>query len=157
CCSDNGLRWWEDPHNLERSHARVRIRHDVLPVLESELGAGPDGDVVAAALARTARLARIDADYLDDLAEQAYPRIERGPATPYAHPRLDCRELAATPPALASRVVRRWLVACGAEQPGLVHVEAVGRLVSHWRGQGPIDVPGLRVARREGALVAVAR
>ena len=32
------------------------------------------------------------------------------------------------------------------------HVLAVEPLVTAWRGQGPIPVPGRRVARRDGAL-----
>jgi tRNA(Ile)-lysidine synthase len=66
-CEAEGLRPWADPHNSDPSYARSRVRHQVLPVLERELGPG-----VAAALARTADLLRDDADALDAWADRAY-------------------------------------------------------------------------------------
>ena len=58
-----GLASWEDPHNDDPAFARSRVRREVLPVLERELGPG-----VAEALARTAALLREDAAALDALA-----------------------------------------------------------------------------------------
>ncbi|MGB3413797.1 MAG: tRNA lysidine(34) synthetase TilS, partial [Microbacteriaceae bacterium] len=48
-CADAGLTPWHDPHNSDERYTRVRVRQQVLPLLESELGPG-----VAEALARTA-------------------------------------------------------------------------------------------------------
>src|SRR5699024_12596658 len=56
-CRAAGLPWWEDPHNVDPSFTRVRIRREVLPLLEDVLGGG-----VAAALARSAGLLRGDDD-----------------------------------------------------------------------------------------------
>src|SRR5690606_16509861 len=39
-CLDEGLEPWHDPHNLDPTYARVRVRERVLPVLEAELGPG---------------------------------------------------------------------------------------------------------------------
>jgi tRNA(Ile)-lysidine synthase len=72
-CRAEGIAYWEDPHNTDPGFTRARIRHRVLPVLEDELGPG-----VAVALARTARLARQDAEALDALADQAYARAVAG-------------------------------------------------------------------------------
>jgi tRNA(Ile)-lysidine synthase len=66
-CAAEGLDVWDDPHNADPAYTRSRVRHRVLPVLESELGPG-----VAAALARTADLLRDDADALDAWADRAY-------------------------------------------------------------------------------------
>ena len=66
-CAALGLDPWDDPHNDDPAYTRVRVRREVLPVLEAALGPG-----VAEALARTARLAREDADALDDWAGPAY-------------------------------------------------------------------------------------
>ncbi|QGF23929.1 tRNA lysidine(34) synthetase TilS [Raineyella fluvialis] len=145
CCRENDLAWWEDPFNADERFARVRIRHRVLPVLEDAFGG--DGSV-AAALARTAALARVDADFLDALAEAAEEDVVVGAGE------LDCAELAFLPEALRSRVVRRWLVRAGAVEPGAVHVGAVCRLVTHWHGQKGVDVPGVHVVRRAGNLSA---
>lgn len=144
CCTENDLDWWDDPHNDDERYARVRIRRRVLPVLEEAFGGS---GAVAAALARTAALARVDADFLDALAEAA----EEDAAVPPDG--LDCAELAFLPEALRTRVVRRWLVRSGVPEPGAVHVSAVCALVTDWRGQKGVDVPGSRVVRRDGRLL----
>ena len=61
---DPRLEPWSDPHNVDTGFARVRVRHEVLPVLEAALGPG-----IVEALARTATLAREDADALDAWAD----------------------------------------------------------------------------------------
>lgn len=158
CCVENGLDWWQDPANEDERFTRVRIRRTVLPVLEEAVGG--EGSV-AEALARTAALARVDADFLDAMAEAAEEDVlvpadtdagggEGGEA-------LDCAELAFLPEALRGRVVRRWLVRHGAREPAAVHVSAVLALVTDWRGQKGVDVPGLRVVRREGRLHVAGR
>jgi tRNA(Ile)-lysidine synthase len=143
-CAELGLTPWQDPHNVDPAFARVRVRSRVLPVLEAELGPG-----VTAALARTARLARADADLLDALAADADPGTEA----------LGCGVVEALPAALRQRVLRRWLLGRGARDLGLAHVLAVEELVLRWHGQGPVHVPGGTVARRDGRLLwqAVAR
>lgn len=147
CCRENDLTWWEDPFNADDRYARVRVRHRVLPALEDAFGGTGS---VTAVLARTAALARTDADFLDALAEAAEEDAVRPPGG------LDCAELAFLPEALRTRVVRRWLLRVGAREPGAVHVEAVCRLVTHWSGQKGVDVPGVRVVRRDGRLVTAA-
>nr|WP_294693809.1 tRNA lysidine(34) synthetase TilS [uncultured Friedmanniella sp.] len=143
-CAELGLQPWSDPHNLDPGYTRVRVRRRVLPVLEAELGPG-----VAAALARTATLARDDADLLDRLAAEADPGT----------PTLDCDQLAALPAALRGRVLRRWLAAQGADEVTAEHIRAVEALVLAWRGQRGADLPGGAVARQDGRLLwqAVAR
>jgi tRNA(Ile)-lysidine synthetase-like protein len=60
---------WQDPHNTDPGFARVRVRTSVLPLLEHELGPG-----IGDALARTAELARADADALDAWADRVWER-----------------------------------------------------------------------------------
>jgi tRNA(Ile)-lysidine synthase len=133
-CAEAGLTPWEDPHNHDPRHVRVRVRHRVLPVLEAELGPG-----VAAALARTAAQQRDDADALDAL-------------TPLTD---DVAELAALPPALRTRALKRWAEqACGHAVTS-AHVDALRALVDDWRGQGPVALPGgVQVQRRGGRLAS---
>src|SRR4051812_44817321 len=69
-CAAEGIPFWTDPHNSDPRFTRARVRQDVLPLLERELGPG-----VAAALARTADQLRADADHLDDLAESALSSV----------------------------------------------------------------------------------
>jgi tRNA(Ile)-lysidine synthase len=143
-CHALGLSAWDDPHNTDRRYLRVRVRHEVLPLLERELGPG-----VAAALARTARLARDDADALDDLAEEVLAAARVGIRT------WKVDVLAATFPALRRRVLRRAAVAAGCPAGDLfaVHVETVERLVTKWHGQHRIDLPGAVTVRRSAGLL----
>jgi hypothetical protein len=77
--ADPRLEPWSDPHNTEAGFARVRVRHEVLPVLEATLGPG-----IVEALARTATLAREDADALDAWAERVWAQVvdEADPSNP---------------------------------------------------------------------------
>ncbi len=138
CCRELGLDWWEDPHNSEQRFTRVRVRESVLPALERELGPG-----VTDALVRTAALAREDADALDELA-----------AAVEAPDRLPCAVLVTLPAAVRQRVLRRWLLARGATEVQRAHTLAVAALVTDWHGQRWVEVPGLRIVRSNGLLVA---
>ncbi|MGH3446890.1 MAG: tRNA lysidine(34) synthetase TilS [Nocardioidaceae bacterium] len=138
-CAALGLRPWSDPHNADRSFARVRVRRDLLPMLERQLGGG-----LVDALARTAALARDDADALDELAGELYDAARCGPAA------LKVAALAAALPAVRRRVLRAAAVDAGSPsgQVFAVHVLAMERLVTDWHGQGAVDLPGhLRVRR----------
>lgn len=136
-CLELGLEFWTDPHNQSPEYARSRVRSRVLPVLESELGPG-----VAESLARTAQLARDDADLLDALAEEMSPAAQT----------LDTAELLGAAPALRRRVIRSWLARHGAQEVTLIHVLRVEDLVTSWHGQREVDLPGVRVGRRAGHL-----
>jgi tRNA(Ile)-lysidine synthase len=134
-CSEARLEPWEDPHNEDPSYARVRVRSRVLPVLEDELGPG-----VAAALTRTARQLREDADALDAL-------------TPALPDQPSCQELAALPAALRARALKCWAERLTGRALSSVHIDALRALVEDWSGQGPVDLPGgRRIRRTDGRL-----
>lgn len=135
-CEAAGLDVWADPHNEDPRFARVRVRHDVLPVLERELGPG-----IAQALARTAALLREDADALDALAGQVDD--------------LEVDTLAALPTAIRRRVLKRAAIAAGVPGGRLsaAHLQAIDALITDWHGQGPIHLPGgVAAERRYGTL-----
>ncbi len=138
-CAELGLDTWTDPHNSEPRFARSRVRHSVLPLLEAELGPG-----VALALARSAELARADADLLDDLATAELAAHGGG--------ELDCDWLAGLPPALRTRVLRDWLRGHGAVDLSATAIAAVAVLVTGWHGQRWVEVPGVRIRRDKGRL-----
>ena len=134
-CAEAGLDPWHDPHNEDPAHARARVRATALPALEAALGPG-----VAAALARTARHLREDADALDALA----------PST------ADVAVLAALPAALRARSLKSWAEAACGHALTAVHVDALRALVEDWSGQGPVALPGgVRAARAGGRLACV--
>ncbi|WP_143220149.1 tRNA lysidine(34) synthetase TilS [Actinomadura sp. CNU-125] len=148
-CLAMGLEPWDDPHNDDPAYTRVRVRNEALPSLEKALGPG-----VTEALARTARMLREDADVLDDLAARAYADLQ-APEEGYAVAvRLD--GLAGLPRAVRTRVLRAAAVKAGSPPGTLaaVHIDAVDRLVTAWRGQRHVDLPGgLMACRRCGKLL----
>jgi tRNA(Ile)-lysidine synthase len=149
-CAELGLTPWQDPHNADPRFTRVRLRTEVLPLLEQVLGGG-----VAQALARTATALREDGGTLDDLAEAAIIGVRSGAGRDAA---LDTAGLAALPVGVRRRVIRTWLLDGGACDLTDVQIRAVDALVTGWRGQGGVAVPSaltrerLFAARRSGAL-----
>jgi tRNA(Ile)-lysidine synthase len=149
-CAELGLTPWRDPHNADPRFTRVRLRSEVLPLLEDVLAGG-----VAESLARTAAALREDNDALDTLAQTqlAALRTEDG---------LTVDGLDDLPAALRRRVIRAWLLTVGAAGLTDVQIRAVDALVARWRGQGGVAVPAplryqrLIVRRRDGRLVAAA-
>lgn len=147
-CMVQSLPVWDDPHNVDPAYTRSRVRHEALPVLEKALGRG-----VIASLARTARLSRDDADALDAWAADA----ERGVRD--ADGALDVRGLYALPPAVRRRILRRAALAAGAPAGSLFsrHIEEMDKLITGWRGQSALDLPGRVSARREQGRLVVRR
>ena len=142
-CRALGLTPWVDPHNTDLGFTRVRARR-VLPVLERELGPG-----VVAALARSADLLRDDADALDAAARTAYDQL--------GDPPWPATDLADLPVAVRRRVWRELALRSGSPSGALTaeHPRSVDELVSRWRGQGPVDLPGGLRLHRRGGLVAL--
>ncbi|GAA2943122.1 tRNA lysidine(34) synthetase TilS [Streptomyces enissocaesilis] len=145
-CMVQSLPVWDDPHNTDPAYTRSRLRHDGLPALEKALGKG-----VVEALARTAQLSRDDADALDGWAAEADASVrdESG--------HLECVKLYALPPAVRRRVLRRAAISAGSPAGALFarHVEEVDRLITGWRGQGVINLPGRVEARRQGGRLVI--
>ncbi|MEN9706441.1 MAG: hypothetical protein RIS31_7 [Actinomycetota bacterium] len=137
-CEAEGIKVWNDPHNIEERFTRVRVRESVLPVLESELGPG-----VAEALARTSDQLREDSDLLDELAEVAYRDVvTSGPTSLTA----TVKALAELNPAIRYRVIRMAGSALGGHLHRS-HVLEIDRLLTNWHGQKPLAVPSVRVER----------
>jgi tRNA(Ile)-lysidine synthase len=140
-CLVQGVDVWDDPHNHDPAYTRSRVRHEALPVLEKSLGKG-----VVEALARTAQLSRDDADALDQWAAEAEHQATADDGV--GGLRVD--PLHALPPAVRRRVLRRAAVAAGSPAGSLFarHIEAAERLLTHWHGQKPLNLPGGVIARR---------
>jgi tRNA(Ile)-lysidine synthase len=153
-CLAQSLPVWDDPHNDDPAYTRSRVRHEALPVLEKALGKG-----VVEALARTARLSRDDADALDSWALQAERAVRTDqPGTDgWDGVELDTARLYALPSAVRRRVLRRAAVAAGAPAGSLFarHLEEVDRLLTAWRGQRAINLPGRVEAARQGGRLVI--
>jgi tRNA(Ile)-lysidine synthase len=138
---------WHDPHNSDPAFRRTHARA-LLVELTGQLGPGVVGN-----LARTASLAAADAAALDALARRAARRA----AVPGGGG-LSTDRLGRLPDAVRTRVLHRWAISCGVSGSALSHrhVAALDALVTRWRGQGPVSLPGGRqVIRRDGVLQLV--
>ncbi|WP_043265485.1 tRNA lysidine(34) synthetase TilS [Streptomyces sp. CT34] len=145
-CLIQALPVWDDPHNTDPAYTRSRLRHEGLPALEKCLGKG-----VVEALARTAQLSRDDADALDAWAAEAEGAVLDDAGT------LDVAALFALPPAVRRRVLRRAVIGAGSPAGSLFarHIEEVDRLITAWRGQGAINLPGRVGVRRQGGRLVI--
>ncbi|MDO4258062.1 MAG: tRNA lysidine(34) synthetase TilS [Actinomycetaceae bacterium] len=147
---DLGVEWEDDPsnavdgpwHSADGSPLRrAAVREWALPALERALGMDP-----APALVRSAALLAEDDDALEEVARTALGEIETcdGALSFLVGP------LTLLPKGVLRRSVRQALLHGGA-RPGdltFAHIEAVCGLITHWRGQGPIHIPGLHIARK---------
>lgn len=99
---------------------------------------------------------RDDADALDELASRAFSDLETTEDEYSVAMALEGLE--GLPRAVRTRVLRMAAVKAGSPPGTLaaVHVDAMDRLVTAWRGQRHVDLPGrLRAVRRYGKLLFV--
>ena len=146
-CRELEIEPWNDPHNGNTDFSRVRVRNEVLPVMEEKLGPG-----IAAALARSASILRDDADALDEIAQSEISASDLA--------NLECDHLASLARAIRSRVLRAALYAAGAPSGSITadHLAAVEALVTSWHGQGVVSLPGgVKVERISGRLSLLAQ
>ncbi|MBV1781128.1 tRNA lysidine(34) synthetase TilS [Paeniglutamicibacter sp. ABSL32-1] len=151
-CRHEGLEYWNDPSNTDPRYLRNRVRHELMPVLLGVLG-----DHVPAALARTAALARADAEYLDGLAAGALSEAtlaapaaaggaDDGAAATVCD--LDLARLRAMPEPLRSRALRLAVVKAGAPAPDFERLAALEALVLGSKSAGPVQLEGPVFATR---------
>jgi tRNA(Ile)-lysidine synthase len=143
-CADQGLDPWNDPHNESTEFTRVRIRREVLPVLERELGPG-----IAEALARTADHLQADAEVLDAIADEVFSNT-----AVIAMPGMTSlvTSLEDMPRAIRVRVYQRAAITTGMGALTSAHLSAVDALLTNWHGQAAIDVPAGQVEREDEIL-----
>ena len=141
-CHESNIEYWVDPHNSNQDFTRVRVRDNILPLLENDIGPG-----IIDALARSAKILREDATALDEWAENVFRQVE--PMD------IEISILATLPVAVRSRVLRMAIYAAGAPAGSIsaAHLEPIEAFVSDWRGQGHTSLPGgVKVCRISGRL-----
>ncbi len=174
-CAQAGLSWVEDPTNrpdgpwrAEDGSAlrRSAVRAEALPALARALGLDP-----VPALARSAELAARDDEALRAWAEAEWGRVRVDAPLPgggaegggaIRRPALDARALATLPIAIRTRILRRYALGEGARAADLSarHLDKLDALITRWRGQGPIALPGVEILRlrdAQGRPVLLAR
>jgi len=143
-CAEQGLTPWQDPHNDDPSYTRVRVRKEILPLMERLLGPG-----VTEALGRTAEILREDVAALEEYARE-FIAAHRGESDGYL-----IHDLLKLPKAVRIRVLREAIFEAGAPAGSLsaAHLAPVEALVTDWHGQGVVSLPGgVKVERISGRL-----
>jgi tRNA(Ile)-lysidine synthase len=134
-CHAAGLPVVDDPMNGDPRYRRVRIRHELLPLLDSI--AKRD---VTPLLARMAQVTRDDVILLDGLAAEIDP--------------TSARAITAAPAPLARRALSAWMVASGVGDGHPMGLATVDRALAVAQGLMPRAdlVEGWRIARTAGVL-----
>lgn len=146
-CEAQGLEPWMDPMNEPDSGPRrSALRGVVMPALIEVLGPG-----VVPGLARSAALLQADADELERQARAAIT------APPASADDWRCDMLAALPDAIRSRMLKMLAENKGAGPLTATHVTALDALVTQYKGQGAVALPGGFEARREYGRLIIGR
>jgi len=141
-CREAGLDFWLDPQNADPAFTRVRLRREVLPLLDEVLGGG-----VVPALARTAAMLAEDLAALDFLATRVLAQVWQTGGV------LDLAALGGHPVALRRRALRAWADAVGAKALTADHLLRLDSLAMGRRRTGAVRLPGSLDAVRTGATL----
>jgi tRNA(Ile)-lysidine synthase len=147
-CRERGVSWRADAMNEDELYTRVRVRRQLLPLLETF------NPRIRESLARAAELLRADsvaldeaaASLLEEAADAAAPgevdaECDRGGRSVAP---LRIESLAAAAEAVRRRALRLWLAAGrgSARRLELRHIESVERLLAGSRGGRVAELPG---------------
>lgn len=148
-----GVDWREDAGNADPAFLRNRVRHHLIPWLETELN--PRG---VDAICRAGELAAADDDWLNQLSLEILRSCAIAPDRAGqcgGLPDLCLKTLCLQPLAARRRVVLHWLVSAGVvpERIGCSAIEAIDRLIRSSHGSSSLQVAGdWRVRRSYGRL-----
>lgn len=140
-----GLRWVEDVSNRDMTFFRNRLRHELLPLLETY------NPRVRERLLKTAEVLRAENEILEDLTGAHYPQVEDLRGEGFVG--LSTERLCTFPEALQRRLLRAALHEVCPDCRDW-SFDAVERALSVARGgrQGSEIAAGVRVAREAGRL-----
>ena len=180
-CEDLGVEYWDDPTNGDAVDGelpndyplRSRVRHDLLPAIERFAGFN-----VTRHFAESARLARMDKEYLDQRSDEVMGEAVAAvdwPASSAAvstdAPRacvagdtndsshgiglmISVKRIAREPEAIRLRVIAHALGQAGVNASA-AQIAAIDRLVVDWHGQGGVSLPRGYSANRKKHVIRV--
>jgi tRNA(Ile)-lysidine synthase len=140
----------EDASNADPAILRNRVRHELLPYLESRFSPG-----ITDVLAREASLAQEDEDFLRrQTIETARGIVLTDNSTLDESLQIDARALRSVHPAVASRVAHDVLSRLAGSRPiGFDHVRRLFELAADGRERGSLSLPGQHAERRGDVIV----
>jgi len=150
-CHQRQIDFLHDEMNDDERFARIKIRKQVLPLMQQL------NKKVVEALSRTASLLKDDGKVLVNDADLLLTRAMEGlPVNPETRiPSLRVDILAEAPPALRRRAIRKWISNGRGHSRRLemVHLLAVDGLLQGNKGGRVVELPdGFRIRRKKGWL-----
>lgn len=148
-CRERGIIFRQDEMNEDERFTRVRVRKELLPLLQTF------NPRAVQALGRAAQLLRADASVLNNAAAELLVRASEPASDGESSPPLSVRQLLEAPAALRRRALRQWIAGGRGDlrRLELVHLLAVERLLESGRGGRIVELPGgAKVVRRRGLL-----
>jgi len=153
-CRFKGIEFRSDSMNEDQSFSRVRVRKQLLPLMQSF------NNRIVETLSRTANLLGEDASALASQANQLIESATDSNKSETGTPTLDVKVLANAPAAVRRRALREWILRERGNLRRLetVHLVGVERLLEGDRGGRVAELPGgMAVARRGGKLELTAK
>ena len=131
-----GITYWQDPANTDYKFLRAKVRHELMPKLVEVLGQS-----AIESLDKTSDLLKEDNDALDLIAQENYEKLNK---------ELKVENLEEFPAAIRKRIIKIAALEAGVISGpfSYEHIEAIDALVTNWRGQGNVDLPGFIQASR---------
>lgn len=153
-CRFKGIEFRSDSMNEDESFSRVRVRKQLLPLMQSF------NNRIVETLSRTANLLSEDASALSSQANQLIESATASNNSETGTPALDVKVLANAPPAVRRRALREWILRARGHLRRLetVHLVGLERLLEGDRGGRVAELPGgMRVERKGGKLELTAK
>ena len=144
-CEDQGIEYWDDPHNENPQFLRVRARK-LLQLLEQELGPG-----IAKSLSRSAAQVSEAEEVLTGLAAKLVADAKESSS---AHSvSYSVSLLQAQPSAIRTMALHMVASRAGARAISASQIEAIDALITNWHGQKSASLSGITVERVKDLLI----
>ena len=153
-CRFKGAEYRTDSMNDDQSFSRVRVRKQLLPLMQTF------NNRIVETLSRTANLLSEDASALANQANQLIESAAESNKNETGAPVLDVKVLAAAPAAVRRRALREWILRARGNLRRLetVHLVAVEKLLEGDRGGRVAELPGgMTITRKAGKLELAAK
>jgi len=145
-CRFKGVDFLSDTMNDDETFSRVRVRKQLLPLMQSF------NNRIVETLSRTANLLSEDASALSSQAKQLVDSASDSTNSETGTPSLDVKALASAPAAVRRRALREWILRARGDLRRLetVHLVGVEKLLEGERGGRVAELPGGMQVRRKG-------
>jgi len=163
-CQEFNLPVWEDATNQDVKYARNRIRHEVIPYLQTNFN-----PQVELALSQTAELLQAEVEFLEEAAKNLHNQAMESTSVKKENTlefegiissvllQLNRRILTTAPLALQRRVMRQVLQQILPEAPSFEHIEKLTALILAPNRSQTDPFPGGAIAKVEGDWIKLIR